>query len=71
MSDTETKIDNGSLTPSEYEQIVSVLKEYVRITPKVDEPNFVKDVRAARLKNLRSIIKKMEARMKEFPPQTI
>jgi len=60
--------DTNSLTPSEYEYIYYALIEYSEISKTVKEPFYVSQVRAAKIKRLEPIIKKMKTRMEvDFP----
>lgn len=68
---TYTFPDPGSLTAIEYEGIYNTLCEYCRVAEKIPEPEYLHNVRMAKLPHIRKIIKKMEARMTEFPPDFV
>lgn len=62
-------ITNDVLTLSceEYYDIKTVLKEYVRIHDKINEPEYVADVRKSNVSKIENIIDKMEHRIDQFP----
>ena len=68
MKKNMKKKDDGSLTPTEYEEIFYALKEYCRVAPKVEEPFYVNDVRVTKLPKIHKIMEKMKHRMEvEYP----
>ncbi len=64
--------DKNSLTAVEYEEIYHVLTDYcLRAHGKLSEHPCMDEVRIARAAKIEPILRKMEARMKEFPPSTV
>jgi hypothetical protein len=66
------KIDTGSLTGPEYEEIYYALNSYCLIANNINEPIYVREVRMANIERLRKIMDKMHKRMTiDYPPNFV
>jgi hypothetical protein len=64
--------DENSLTSIEYEEIYAVLNDYcLNADRNYQPPTYTLEVRQAKATRLKKIMRKMEARMKEFPPNFV
>ena len=62
------RVDKGSLTPVEYEEIFYVLNDYcLHSVPGYNPPTYTLAVRQARASRILKLMKKMEARMEKYP----